>query len=439
VALAPSTAVSTLGRRILVACVLGFGALVPLLPTNDLKASATLLMLVGFSLGLYAYVRTGGQVRPTPLDVPALTFLAVCAFATVFSVNPFVSFVPNPIRGEGLPIYVAYVAVALTATQFTVREIRTFVNLLLTCAAVTSLIAVGQYYGLSLARWAGWVGLEFGPRGWGTLANPILLGGYLCLVLPLAIVVAVGTPGRRWWIAAALCGVLYAALLASETRAAWVPLVLVAPALVWFLRGGNRTGRMLVLAALFAAVTAVMVPTQPKIALGSRALSSFDPADRSLEQKMYIWTHVLPLIEERPVFGWGFNNLAGRLPGAGSPEYERLFGSVVVDIAHNDVLQYAFSVGLAGLAAYLWIWFVTLRACARTIRSRTFVGTVRLDVGLAAGLAAYLVWVQFGWTHIGPANVFWVLAGIATALASLAGPASRAWNTNGDGRGPAPV
>jgi len=418
--------------------VFGFGAVVPLLPTNDAKANATLLMLVAFSFGLYAYVRTGGQVTPTPLDVPALAFLAFAALATVFSVNPFVSFVPNPIRGNGLPIYVAYVAVALTAARFTVREVRTFVNVLLACAVVTSLIAVGQYYGLSLARWVGWVGLDFGPRGWGTLANPVLLGGYLCLVLPLAVVVAVGTPGRRWWVAAGVSGVLYAALVASEARSAWVPLALVAPALVWFLRGGNRTGRLLVLAVLFAAVTAVMVPTQPKVALGARALSSFDPGDRSMAQKVYIWTHVLPLIAERPVFGWGFNNLLGQFPGAG-PEYERVFKGVAVDIAHNDLLEYAFSIGLPGLAAYLWIWLVTLRACARTVRARTLEGTVRLDVGLGAGLAAYLVWVQFFWTHIGAANVLWVLVGITTALASLAGPAAPVWNTDEDRHRPAPV
>ena len=103
---------------------------------------------------------------------------------------------------------------------------------------------------------------------------------------------------------AAVSSVLYAALLASETRAAWIPFAFVIPVLAWLLRGGDRTPRLLILAGLFAAITAVMMPTQP-IPLATRALSSFNTGDTSLRQKIYIWTHMIPLIEERPAVWLG--------------------------------------------------------------------------------------------------------------------------------------
>jgi len=419
-AFAAGTAEEAIGRWLAVGSVVAFSAVSLLLPTNDLKATAATLVVVGLALGVFAYARAGGRIEPMPLDVPALTFLLLATLATVFSANFKVSFFPTSIRGEGLPVYAAYVGTALAVARFTPREIRIVLYGVFATGTLMCVLAIGQYYLVPLALWIGGVGLQFGPRGWGTLANPILLGGYLCLVLPVAIAVAVGTRGPRWWALAGVSSVLYAALLASETRAAWIPFAFVVPVLAWLLWGGDRTPRLLILAGLFAAITAVMMPTQP-IPLATRALSSFNTGDTSLRQKFYIWTHVIPLIEERPLFGWGFNNLAGRLPGIGTDEYRRVMGSddVIVDIAHNDVLHIAFSTGLAGLAAYAWVWLLTLQSVARIVWTRALpAADVRFTAGLGCGLLAYLVWAQFGWTHIGPANVFWTFVGITAALAS---------------------
>ncbi len=421
IAFAAGTAGEAVGRWVIVASVIMFSAIILLCPTNDLKAiTTTWIVLPGFALGIFAFVRAGGRIEPRPIDVPAVTFLLFCTLATVFSANFKVSLIPNAIRGEGLPIYAAYVGTALAAARFTSREVRIVLSWIFATGTATCILAIGQYYLLPPALWIGGVGLQFGARGWGTLANPILLGGYLCLVLPLAIAVAVGIRGARWWVLAGVSSVLYAALLASETRAAWIPFAFITPVLAWYLRGGERTRRLLILAGLFAAITAVMMPTQP-IPLATRALSSFNTGDSSLRQKMYIWTHIIPLIEERPLFGWGFNNLAGRLPGIGTEEYRRVMGSddLIVDVAHNDVLHIAFSTGLAGLAAYAWVWLVTLQSVARLVWTRTRPDVdVRMAVGLGCGLLAYLVWAQFGWTHIGPANVFWTFVGFTAALAS---------------------
>jgi len=168
-------------------------------------------------------------------------------------------------------------------------------------------------------------------------------------------------------------------------------------------------------------ITAVLAP-HSTIPLGTRAASSFNPGDASLTQKYYLWKGVLQLIRERPLFGWGFNNLAGRLPGLGTDEYAKVFGNpnVIVDVAHNDILHIAFCTGLAGLAAYLWVWGVVLYAVWRTVRARSpaFDERSRMVAAFGCALVAYFGWAQFGWTHIGPANVFWTFAGMTVALAA---------------------
>jgi hypothetical protein len=71
--------------------------------------------------------------------------------------------------------------------------------------------------------------------------------------------------------------------------------------------------------------------------------------------------------------------------------------------------------GLAGLAAYLWIWTAALRA-AHGAGRRSASPVSAEAAGILGGLIAYFVWLQFLWSHIGAANVFWVLAGVAIAL-----------------------
>jgi hypothetical protein len=75
--------------------------------------------------------------------------------------------------------------------------------------------------------------------------------------------------------------------------------------------------------------------------------------------KVFVWKDILPLIVQRPLFGWGFSNLADGCSASGQ-------GAVAA--------------------------------------------------GILAGLAGYFLWLQSAWSHIGPANVFWTLAGISVAL-----------------------
>ncbi|HLW48945.1 MAG TPA: O-antigen ligase family protein [bacterium] len=421
-----------LGRRTVMMALLLCAAGVPLLPTNEMKVAGTVWVTGSVLLfGVYVAWRSGEVFGRTALDLPVLAFFAVAVLATVYGVNPRLSALPNSTRGEGLLDYVVYLAAALAASRLGRSEARELLAVLLGAGALIGATGIAQYYGFDPTTWIGSRGLNYGIRSWGTLANPDFLGGYSALVLPIGAAMAAGAAERRqWWGYACAVILVYGALLGSQTRSAWAAVALAAAILLWRLpRTAVVYRRLAALTLACLAVTAVMIATQPRVSLGGRAQSAFSAGDSSMQGKLWIWEHVLPMIRQRPVLGWGFSAVLGHLPGLGTPSYYRVFGhtAVFIDVAHNDLLQVAVNMGLLGVAAYLWIWFTVVCAVAlpqagggpppAVPRPR---GTSPEAAGLLAGFAAYFVWLQFLWSHIGDANVFWVLAGIALSVGRAA-------------------
>lgn len=410
-------------RRTVMVALVVCAAGVPLLPMNAMKVTGTLLAGCVLLVGALLSLRSGTPAGRSDLDAPAIAFLALAVASTVFGVNPRMSLVPTAIRGEGLLDYLVYLPMALAAARLGYREIRELLTVLLGAAALIGAAGVAQYYGVDATRWIGSRGLDYGFYSWGTLANPDFLGGYASLVLPIGVAMAATAADRRsWWGYAGASTLLYAALLGSQTRSAWAACVPAAAVLLRFLpRPAGARRRLALLGLAFAAVTVLMMLTQPRVSFTGRAASALNPADTAMQQRRWIWAHTVPMIVERPVLGWGFSSVQGHLPGIGTPGYYRVFGhgSVLIDVAHNDLLQVSVNMGLAGLAAYIWIWATAVRALHGAARTAT--SPVRPEAtGILAGFAAYFVWLQFLWSHIGDTNVFWVLAGLAVAAGRAA-------------------
>jgi O-antigen ligase len=172
-----------------------------------------------------------------------------------------------------------------------------------------------------------------------------------------------------------------------------------------------------------AAIGATILATNPSPRLVERATATFNVRDPSLNQRFYVWKHTVPLIVSRPLLGWGFGALLGRFPDAGSKEWQQHFGLSVVgiDTPHNEILHMAFSVGLIGLGAYLWVWIVMGRSLLTALRSGDAT-TRTAAVGLAAAMSGYAMWLQLAWSHMGVTNVFWPFVGIAVSLAGARQP-----------------
>ncbi len=399
-------------------------AVVPILPTIGHKVNVTLVAGVVALAGVYASLRIGPGLRMTPLDGPVLAFVAVAAAATAVSVDVFVSFFPSSLRGEGWLTYAAYGLIALAASRLDRRHAVGVLASSLVAGGIVGVLAALQYYGLPVDAW---LGIDTPPphfgRAYATLGNAMFLGGYAILVLPLAICWTVSARGPMAALAMTSAVLLGVALLTAQARAAWIGAAAATAIAVVLMRWpAPARRRAAALVIVMVVVGTAIVTTRPSPRLARRVSATFDVRDPSLNQRLYVWKHTAPLILSRPLLGWGFGTLLGRFPDAGSPEWQSHFGLSVVgiDTPHNEILHVAFSVGLIGLGAYLWVWIVMVRSLLAAARASDAAARV-VAIGLLAAMAGYAMWLQLGWSHMGVANVFWPFVGLAV---SLAGPAT---------------
>lgn len=395
------------------------------------------LLYAAVAAGALSLLRVAGAAWLRDLGAPvgaALgAWLAALAVATALSINPLLSVVGEDYRYEGLLTWLAYGALAAVSAS-TLRQPRRLgavLGLILAASAVMSGVALLQHFGFTpvpedLTR-RGW------GRAWGTTGSPLALGAYIVLVFPL--VVALYAEGRRAHRAVfgALAVALYAAILATDARAAWGALALgliVAGAAAGKSAVVRAARSLVLLAALCAAVTPIVMLTGPP-----QNLEHVSDA-ASATSRWFLWRTSAPLVRERPLFGWGPETLVQAYPAYRTPEFRRVFPraameQIVVDRPHNDLLQQAIAAGLVGLAAYLWLWWAVLRTTWQTARARvhgdhglrrgddrrsSLVDPAVIGPGLLGGFAAYFAQLQLSFSYVSVAPLFWVLVGAAAAL-----------------------
>jgi hypothetical protein len=141
----------------------------------------------------------------------------------------------------------------------------------------------------------------------------------------------------------------------------------------------------------------------------------------SSQVRLYIWRDTIPMILDRPLLGHGPDNFAEPFEPYVSENLRAALtnpsgGVQAVDRAHNDVLQIAATMGLLGLAAYLWIFVSYFLSAYRS-------GGWPL-LALSGGLLAYILQLQLSFPSAASNVAFWGLLGSSVAIMRLQGQGS---------------
>jgi len=234
---------------------------------------------------------------------------------------------------------------------------------------------------------------------------------YLVSFCPLALACGLGGE-RRWRLPlVGLAGLATIALVYSRTRGGIVGFVCALPFLAWWLRHWAPA----VVAACAAGLQAATTP--PAIKAWAATLPTLLHQLTEPERLMY-WQAALNMLKDHPLVGIGTNTFARayasyRIPG--DPYAE------VGPYAHNQYLQIAAELGLAGLAVFLAVvgrlFLAVHRRLARTAASFEAV----VSAGLGAGLIGYLILGAFESSlFYGRGSLtFWFLAGLLIAVERL--------------------
>lgn len=356
-------------------------------------------------------------------------YVAAAAAATAFSVNPHWSLRGAIWRNEGLGAYLGYAAVFLASVVVgRAGRGRMWAAAALLGGALAAGYGVAQYLGYE------WLVRDSQRLGWfqafSTSGNPNFLGAYMVLLTPLAAAAALSARRTATLVCCLFAaGVIYLAVLCTYSRSAWAALaasVLLFGALVAPQLRTVRVGRLYALAGILAGITIVflipggpLAPRTESMTPFVRARSALELESTGIRQRTYLWTHTVMLVAKRPALGYGPETLALVFPQNWqdwNAEKQALFGEfpVTIDKAHNDTLDLAMSVGVLGVLAFWSVLGLSLRRGWRTACARG--PQALLASALTAGIAAYWFDLQFQFSVVSVAPVFWSTLGILAGL-----------------------
>ncbi|MCF8009768.1 MAG: O-antigen ligase family protein [Clostridiales bacterium] len=278
-----------------------------------------------------------------PVFIPLAFFICFFLISTLLASNQVTAWIGSLRRFTGFSTYF-FCFIMFILASCSSRPLR-ILKCMAGCAAFISLLAVFQHFEINLVPYPP---LREGFRPFGTLANPDFLGTYTVFILPAAIFFYLRSSKVSWL---ACAGLIYAALLVSYTRGAWLSFALVFTVItVYVIKFTSKKKLLGLVMVTFILVTALLLPTRDS-SLASRATSISSEVSSAVQledsagsHRMTIWKQAAALLPKYWAFGMGPDHLiyAGiRTPGG------------IADKTHNIYLEKAVTTGVFSLLSYL--------------------------------------------------------------------------------------
>lgn len=365
---------------------------------------------------------------------------------------------------------------ATVATHLkTERQMWRVLSAIVASGLVLSLYSILQYFGLDP------LGIHSGGlRVVASLGNPIFVGAFLLMVVPIALAMAIrsnGEPASRigtmLWVGALTA--LLMAIAFTGARGPWIGLAvavlvllaLVTAALGW--RAGVRAGMLLAVSAgiTWGVFTFVRpspaaqenlasralsveqevqdllsfgdVGVQPEGAQATRASKQEVPTPSSIRSRLLLWQGSGELVLRRPwfefddrplplslhLFGYGPEFLRYVFPlqrphELTDPQRETVYR--YAEDAHNSIIHRAVELGFFGLASYLFLLAAVLaRGVSLLVRDRAVaLPNHKLVVSaLLASVGGRILEQMLGIPHLSDVALFWTLVAVMAALPTL--------------------
>lgn len=313
----------------------------------------------------------------TPLVIPALFLMAVYVLTTITSVIPRVSFWGSYHRREGTYVVLCYVAIFFLTLQTlrTRQQLERLITVILLTSLPISLYGIMQHYELDPLPW-----IRGGAdRVQSTFGNPILMGAYLIMVIPvtggrlLHCLRRIQTEGGKLLLVGCyllVLGLQLTCLLFTQSRGPVMGLL--AGLFFFFLLLAIFSGQKgLVLTVVGFAILLVLflvilnLPNSPLAPI--RGMPYIGRLGRMLEtasgtgrERVLTWQGAMELVAADPlraVIGHGPDSMYVAFNPYLSAELADSFGpGRTADRCHNETLDALAMTGLVGFAAYLLLF-----------------------------------------------------------------------------------
>lgn len=339
--------------------------------------------------------------------------------ATIFSQDVFFSVWGSPYRSGGLislSFFIGFSFLSFLIIQK--QDWRKIWNWSLIVAFLVSLIAVFQYLQLFSEAL-----VPYSVRPVSTLGNPIFVAIYLLLHVFLALNFGIKEKNIKKKILYFLGLIVFLyVILITETRAAYLGLL---TGLIYFILFHPK--KMTKLKILLVIMGILGITSFLFLRINSEAISFDNPTiQRILDRVLSIsleagsnrisgWTVLLKALKEKPIFGWGPENLLIGFDKYYDPSLSRIasgFGGGWWDRAHNFALDIAVTAGIPALLIYVLFFVFLFLSLQKQKRSQD----PFMPHALQATFIAYLTANFFSFDTFSTSLIVYLLIGYSFSL-----------------------
>ncbi|MCK4244974.1 MAG: O-antigen ligase family protein, partial [Candidatus Omnitrophica bacterium] len=351
----------SLGRQIIKGILLAFILLRPFIDglTYPIQNSIFQLVVVFLVLlWLFNLFCRKGETFPllrSPSDLPIFLFLLLLLVGSSFSSSHYLSL---HLSLQFISYFLLY---WLVVNNIEEKEVKGFLVILLFSATLVSLYGIYQYFwGLEATR--EFIAVHYrmdelpqallarlsSNRVFSTYVYPNILAGYLIMLFPIGLVMAME---RKTFFSRfgflAICALLLLCLFYTRSVGGWISLVFILGFFLIFYFFKERK-KILFFGGLFLSLSLLIF----------FLFFKFEglPHPSAFQDRLGYWTASLRMIKEGPFFGSG--------PGTFGSRFARykLAYTMETQHAHNNFLEVWVESGIFGLLLFLWIWWNFFRA-----------------------------------------------------------------------------
>jgi len=367
---------------------------------------------------------------PTPLNLPILSFIAICTLSLIWSDTFFTSLKELPLFLSGPFLY--FIIVNNIKSE---KQISRIISAVIVIGAALGVYGIFQYNGIDFSFWATISGRN---KIFGLFGNVGYFAGYLILPLSLAIPLFFVSKIRSRKILL-LIGILTmgTTFIITFSRSSYLALgiSLLFMFLLFLLSRGKRFIKenkkiiIFLLIVIIIVVSLFIIPT-PLSKKGSvisaiKARISLKTLKNEFTSggRIAIWKFTGMMIKDRPILGSGigtykYNTLRYQAKFLEQEDNRSIYGYGWADKAHNEYLQLWAELGIIGLAIFLWFIITYFNYGIRYLKREKDEQKQGIMIGLMGALVAFLIDSIFWFPlHLSAhLSLFWLFIGLAMAM-----------------------
>ena len=370
------------------------------------------------------------KFAPSPLNLPILSFMAICIFSLFWSDSPFISLIELPLFLAGPILYFITIN-----NIYDKRQIEHLLNTILIIGALLGIYGILQYQGIDFSFWAKNIGRQ---QVFGLFGNVNYFAEYL--IVPLSIAVPLFfISNNRIKKVLLLIGILSmgTTLIITFTRGSYLGFA-IALIFMFFLflfsRGKSfiKKNKKILLLFLTAAIIATFLFVIPNSLnkpgtiiskIKGRITITQLTQSFSFKRRIATWKFTALMIKDHPLLGSGlgtfkYNTLRYQARFFDQGQNRSLYPYGIANKAHNEYLQFWAEIGIIGLAIFIWLMITYFNYGIRYLKREKNEQKQGIVIGLMGAVVAVLVDGIFGFPLHLPATIvlFWLVLALTFVM-----------------------